>query len=373
MRVGLPRMHRETGEKRDFLPSFVASLDAAEAEEIVLEHGYGAQMGVPATDYGASSSKARFGSFQDCLAQDVVLQIRCLPEQFFGELRPGAVLMSMMHYQTRPERVRKLAQLGVRAVSLDGLVDDYGRRLIENLAAVGWNGVEAAFMELARSYPNFADPARPPIRATVLGSGAVGAHAVHAASRYGDARLRDDMAAGGMMGVEVRVVDYDLTCHEDYMRSLLHSTDLLIDATQRPDPTRHVVSNDWLSEMPGHAVLLDLSVDPYDFSVDPPIVKGIEGMPQGTLDKFVFHPHDAAYEELDRPIATQHRRVALSCYSWPGRNPRDCMKVYGAQLEPILRVVLTKPVDEWDLDADSLYERALARAEIKRWLKSATA
>ncbi|MDQ3772784.1 MAG: hypothetical protein M3343_11955 [Actinomycetota bacterium] len=373
MRVGLPRMHREAREKRDFLPGFVANLDASGADDIVLEHGYGAQMGVPATDYGASSSKARFGSFRDCLAQDVVLQIRCLPEQFFGELRPGAVLMSMMHYQTRPERVRKLAHLGVRAVSLDGLVDDNGRRLIENLSAVAWNGVEAAFRELSRNYSSFDDPARPPIRATVLGAGAVGAHAVHAASRYGDARLRDHMAAGGVMGVEVRVVDYDLTCHEDYMRSLLRSTDLLIDATQRFDPTRHVVPNAWLSEMPEHAVLLDLSVDPYDFSGDPPIVKGIEGMPQGTLDKFVFHPHDAAYDELDRRISTEHRRLALSCYSWPGLNPRACMKVYGAQLAPFLGVVLNKPVDDWDPEADSLHERALARAEIKRWLKSATA
>ena len=361
-------MHRETGEKRDFLPALVAALEGAGAREIVLERGYGSGMDLSEAEYLAASARVVFGSLEDCLGQDLILQLRCPHESLFEQLQPGTLLVAMLHFPTRPKRVLRLADLGVRAVGIDALVDDRGRRLVENLASVGWNGVNAAFDELAKTYERFTDPGRAPIHVTLLGSGAVGAHAVHAASRYGDMDVWAKMSSAGMLGVEVRVVDYDLTWNEDYMRSLLATTDVLIDATQRRDPTVHVIPNAWLVELPRHAVMLDLSADPYDFSVNPPIVKGIEGMPQGSLDEFVFYPDDPAYERLDQRVTTVHRRVALSCYSWPGRRPRSSMEIYGAQLEPFLGVMVNKPVDAWRADGDSLYERALARAEIARWL-----
>ena len=362
-------MHREAGEKRDFLPSFVTALDAAGSEEIVVEKGYGSGMGIDESSYEAASSRLAWGDLGDCLQQDAVIQVRCLDEEHFEHLGPKSILLSMLHYTTRPERVRRLAELGIHAISMDGLIDDGGRRLVENLAAVACDGVEAAFVELAKTHPAFDDPGRPPLRVTVLGSGAVGSHVVRSASRYGDQQLRDALVAKGVKGVEVVVVDYDLTGHEAYMRSVLSTTDLLVDATQRLDSTVHVIPNRWLASLPGHAVVLDLSVDPYNFSVTPPIVKGIEGLPQGSLDQFVFYQDDPAYEELDPRISTEHRRVALSCYSWPGRRPRECMEVYGAQLEPFLDVLLNKPADTWDSNSPSLYERALARAELGRWLE----
>jgi len=370
MRVGLPRMHREPGEKRDFLPSFVAALDAAGAEEIVVENGYGSGMDIDEAAYSAASSRLVWGDLDDCLIQDAVMQVRCLDEEYFDKLGTKSILLSMLHYTTRPERVRRLAELDINAISMDGLIDDGGRRLVENLAAVAENGVGAAFEELAHTHPAFDDPRRPPLRVTILGSGAVGSHAVRAASRYGNDQLRDAMVARGVKGVEVVVVDHDLTAHESYMRSLLSGSDMLVDATQRPDSTIHVIPNRWLADMPAHAVVLDLSVDPYNFSVWPPIVKGIEGLPQGTLDQFVFYPDDSAYEELDPRISTKNRRVALSCYSWPGRKPRECMEVYGGQLEPFLNVLLNKRAAAWDTSSPSLYERALARAELKRWLEA---
>jgi alanine dehydrogenase len=63
-------------------------------------------------------------------------------------MRPGSVLVTMAHFPTRPGRVALLKQLGVRCVSLDCVKDDLGRRLVENLRAVGYNGVRAAFVEL---------------------------------------------------------------------------------------------------------------------------------------------------------------------------------------------------------------------------------
>ena len=366
--LGLPRMHMEAGERRDFLPDVVTAADRAGAAAIVLEHGYGTGMGVAPEAYLAASPVARFAAYDEVMSSDVVAVIRCPAEPAMRAMRPGALLLTMLHYATRPRRTRLVAELGLRAISLDGVVDDLGRRQVEYLEAVGWNGVRLAFREIARVHPHFAHPSRRPLRVTCLGAGAVGAHAVRAATRYGDHDLRAELAANDVPGVEVTVADFDLTSHEDYLLGRLEMTDLLIDATQRLDPTRPVVRNPWIAALPPDAVLLDLAVDPYDFSIDPPRTKGIEGVPHGDLDRYVFAVDDAAWSELDGRVDTRERRLALSCYAWPGLEPLDCMRVYGRQIEPVLGVVLRVPVDRLDVDSTDPQERAVARAELGRWL-----
>jgi alanine dehydrogenase len=96
-------------------------------------------------------------------------------------------------------------------------------------------------------------------------------------------------------------------------------------------------------------------------------MKGIEGVPEGNLDQYVFPTDDPAYQRLPEKVGTRNRRVALACYSWPGLRPRDCMEVYGGQVEPVLRVIFEKPVDDWDEVNGAYYERAVARAEVMRW------
>ncbi|MEX0990497.1 MAG: hypothetical protein WD206_09430 [Actinomycetota bacterium] len=363
-------MHKEAGERRDFLPDLVASLAAEPScSDIVLEEGYGSGIDASEEDYRAFAPEVRFSSYEDALRQDVVVVIRCPDDEAIGRMRPGALLVSMLHYPTRPNRTAMIAAQGLGAVSLDSIADDLGRRLIENLESVGWNGVRAAFEQLERRQEGFDDPARGSVRVTVLGSGHVASHAIHAATRYGDTGVRDRLAAGGVPGVEVTVVDYDLTSHEQYMLDRLAKTDLLVDATQRPDPTRAVIPNRWLARLPADALVLDLSVDPYDLAHDPPLIKGIEGIPHGDLDRWVFEPDDPAFDDLDPRIDRTNRRRTLSCSAWPGLSPRRCMDVYGEQLEPVLRFILHRPVDQWSEDGVSFWERAVARAELHGWLE----
>jgi alanine dehydrogenase len=151
------------------------------------------------------------------------------------------------------------------------------------------------------------------------------------------------------------------------MLTRLEHTDLLIDATQRRDPSRVVVPNEWIDALPTHAVILDLAVDPYDFSVDPPEVKGIEGLPEGNLDQYVFAPNDPAWDRIDPRVKHDKRRTALSCYSWPGVDPLACMQVYGTQIEPVVRAIVEKGIDLLDPEKGPYYERATARADVARW------
>jgi alanine dehydrogenase len=367
--VGLPRMHQEAGERRDFLPSLVAWLDGADVDAVVLEDGYGSGMDVPAEAYREASGRARIGSYRECLRQDVVLVLRCPSNDDLSLLRTGSVFVSMLHFATRPERVRRMLDLGVHAVGIDAIVDGRGRRLVENLETVAWTGVREAFREIRSRHPRFDHPGRRPLRVTCLGSGAVGGYAVHAATRYGDPLLREALWEDNVPGVEVTVVDFDLTWHEGYMRRRLPATDLLIDATARADASVPVVPNAWLAALPEGAVVLDLAADPYALDACPPVVKGVEGIPHGNLDEWVFPVDHPAWDALDPRIDTANRRLALSCYSWPGLDPVASMRIYGAQLESVLRVILGKPPDLWELDGPDHEERAVARAEVSRWCR----
>jgi alanine dehydrogenase len=266
--------------------------------------------------------------------------------------------------------VELLRSNGIEAISLDSLQDDSGHRLIENLSSVAWNGLEAGFQVLRRTYPSpgMENPNRAPINATVLGVGAVGIHAVQAASRYGDPKLWQILAARNTPGVQVTAIDYDLTGREDIMHDILSGTDILVDATQRRDTSIPVITNEWVGWLPEHAVIVDLSVDPYLCQSEPIVVKGIEGIPQGNLDQYVFMPNDPAYEGIPDCVSTKNRRHTVSCYSWPGIHPKRCMELYGKQILPILRTLIDQGGIQKINPDGQFYERAISRAMLSRWI-----
>jgi alanine dehydrogenase len=275
----------------------------------------------------------------------------------------------MLHFPTRPGRILRLASLGLEAIALDCIVDDDGRRLVENMRAVGWNGVEAAFDALARTHPGLTDRGRGLVRVTVMGCGAVGRHAVEAATKYGSLERNQTFADLRLPGVVVSVVGRNVTGRFAEMRALLAQTDVLVDATQRSDASRPVIPNRWLAAMPAGAVICDLVVDPYQPATSPPTVRGIEGIPQGDLDQWTFLPDDPAWERTIPPgVSTRNRRTVASCYSWPGIHPEACMRRYERQLAPLL-VALTERGGVPGLrGGHGMLERALRRASLRSWM-----
>jgi hypothetical protein len=111
--LGLPRMHKEKGELRDFLPGLVESV-ADLGVEVVVESGIGSGMGLSDADYLQTGPNVRPGSNEEALAQDVVLVLRS-PDDRYQALSRGATLISMLHYPTRPRRVARLMNLGLEA------------------------------------------------------------------------------------------------------------------------------------------------------------------------------------------------------------------------------------------------------------------
>jgi len=359
--IGFPRMMKEPGEKRVFLPEFIQSLARA-GLTVYIEEGYGSRSGFTFADYHQGEEAIRQADREKVFQQDLVLVLRSPTREEYGLLRPGACLISMLHFPTRPLRVERLQQVGVNAISLDSLANDSSLRLVENMHAVAWNGLEAAFDVLERAWPGLRPPHGGPSRVLILGAGMVGKHAVEAATKLGNVeRYQEHLRASG---------PGCLTRQPNLLRDLFSQADVLVDATQRRDTSQPVVPNAWLDWLPPHAVVTDLAVDPYTLDVDPPVVRGIEGIPQGNLDQYVFAPDDPSWNKsVPASVPSASRRTVVSCYSWPGIHPEACMRHYAQQLEPLLEPLLAKGYAALSPDG-GYFERALYRGTLTAWLKS---
>ena len=369
--VGFPRMHREASERRDFLPPLIGLL-AANGADVYLETGIGSAMGYSDTDYSTVSPNVHITDEEHCYRQDIVVVLRA-PEGKYELLRRGAVLVSMHHFSTRPARVAMLREMGIDALSLDLIRNDDGRRLVENLRSVAWNGVASAFTALERTWPTLLNPHRSTVKVTILGAGRVGRHAVEFATKYGDDARNEVFGRAGLPGVEVVTVGRNLTGDAGYLKGRLAVTDVLVDATARRDPSKPVVPNAWIGVLPQHAVICDLAVDPYLLDNVPPIVRGIEGIPQGNLDQWEFAPDDPAWDALPAGVPTDERRTVVSCYSWPGVRAEPCMHVYGSQLAPLLELLVSGGGLANVRPAGSYFEQALARGSLRFWPEPAEA
>ena len=361
--VGLPLIRNERAEVREFLPEFVAEITEA-GLPVLLEEGYGTRMGLPADAYRTSDPSPHMVTRERAFAAPIVLTLRPSADAL-ALLRPGSTFLSMLHFRTRTERARRYKERGIEAIALDLIVDDEGDRLVQDMKTVAWNGLNAAFQVLRDVDPGLFEPGSTPIRVTLLGAGRVGRHAVEASTKLG-ALERAAAVPPGFAGVEVVAIGRNLSCNANYMRRRLAVTNLLVDATSRDDPATPIVPHDWLGYLRPTAVICDLAVDRPLADDHSPLVAGIEGIPSGDLEGFVFPPSHAAWSDLASDRA-QHRRWVVSCYSWPGLNPIASMRRYGAQIAPLIVELARRGGAAFLRPEGGRLERALYRGSLEAW------
>jgi alanine dehydrogenase len=368
--VGFPRMQKEPAEKRVFLPEFIQYLTTLNVS-VYLEEGYGSRSGYTFDDYCEGNNAVHMCSRTEAFQQDVVIVLRSPLREEFSLMKRGGCLVSMLHYPTRPVRVQILKDLGIDGISLDSIVNDQNIRLVENMKAVSWNGLEAAFDVLETSWPGLVRPDKDPIQVLIFGTGMVGKHAVDAATKLGNIERNNQHIQNGGPGVLALSVGRNVSSNYTLLEKLIRQADILVDASQRRDPTRPLIPNEWLAWLPEHAVIADLAVDPYTLEATPPVVRGVEGIPQGNLDKYIFQPDDLDWDHtVPKGIPSKNRRAVVSCYSWPGIHPEACMRHYAIQMEPLIRILLAKGYDDLSLNGD-YFEQALCRATLKTFLQTA--
>jgi len=366
--VGFPRMRHEAGEKRVYLPEFVHYLVELGVQAYI-EEGYGARSGFRFEDYKRANPNIHMCGQEEVFQKDVTLMLRSPKPDEFRLIRRDATLISMLHYPTRPIRVARLKKLGIKAISLDSIANDDNIRLVENMKAVAWNGLEAAFDWLEKIWPGLVRPDKKPIQVLIIGTGMVGKHAVEAATKLGNIERNNDHIASNGPGAVAVSVGRNIASNAATMEALFRQADILVDATQRRDSSKPIVPNKWIGWLPKHAVVVDLAVDPYTLDADPPVVRGLEGVPQGNLDQYVFPADDPKWDSLvPASIPSKHRRTTVTCYSWPGVHPEACMQHYARQLEPLMYHLFKKGYDGISIYGD-YFERALYRGTLKAWLQ----
>lgn len=365
--IGLPRMRNEAGEKRVFLPEFVQFI-ASQGVNVHIEEGYGSRSGYSFEDYKLATPLIHLATKEKAYQQDVVLILRSPKPDELKLMKPGGILFSMLHFPTRPLRIQRLLDAKVLGISMDSIVNDVNIRLMENMKAVAWNGLEAAFDVLEKRWPGLVQPDRKPIQVLILGTGMVGKYAIDAATKLGNIERNNDHIIAGGPGAISFSVGRNTSHNPATMESLFSQADILVDATQRRDTSKPVVPNEWLAWLPEHAVVVDLAVDPYTLSAKPPVVRGVEGIPQGNLDQYIFYADDPNWEKtIPAEVNSKHRRTTVTCYSWPGVHPEACMLHYAQQLEPFIEVLFEKGYEGLSLDGE-YFERALYRATLKYFL-----
>ena len=275
----------------------------------------------------------------------------------------------MLHYPTRPKRIAILKKRGIKSISLDSIADDNNLRKVENMKSVAWNGIEAAYDWLEKDWPGHVRPDKKPINVLILGTGMVGKHAIEAATKLGNLERNIDHIASNGPGAVAVSIGRNIASNASTMKNLMEQADILVDSTQRRDSSKPVIPNKWIAWLPKHAVIVDLAVDPYTLNADPPVVRGIEGIPQGNLDQYVFPVDDPKWDGMiPESISSKHRRTTVTCYSWPGVHPEACMRHYAQQLTHFMEVLFEKGYDNLSLEGN-YFERALYRATLKAWMK----
>ncbi len=366
--IGLPRMRNEAGEKRVFLPEFVQFI-ASLGVNVYIEEGYGSRSGYSFEDYKLAIPLIHQASTEKTYQQDVVLILRSPKPDEFKLMKPGGILFSMLHFHTRPLRIERLIKAKIRGVSMDSITNDVNIRLMENMKSVAWNGLEAGFDVLEKNWPGLVKPDKKPIQVLILGTGMVGKYAIDAATKLGNIERNNDHIEAGGPGAIALSVGRNLSTNPTTMESLFKEADILVDATQRRDSSIPVVPNEWIAWLPKHTVVVDLAVDPYTLSAEPPVVRGVEGIPQGNLDQYIFCADDPNWDKTVPPsVNSKNRRTTVTCYSWPGVHPEACMLHYAQQLEPFVEVLFEKGYDGLSLDGE-YFERALYRATLKCFLE----
>jgi alanine dehydrogenase len=135
-------MRKESGEKRVFPPDFIQML--TRYADVYLSEGYGSRLGYSFDDYRQGNPRVYRVEQREAYQKDYVIVLRAPNKEELELIRPGACLISMLHYPTRPQRVENLQRLGLCSISLDSIVDDQNLRLVET-RAVAWNGVGDGF------------------------------------------------------------------------------------------------------------------------------------------------------------------------------------------------------------------------------------
>ena len=359
---GFPQMDLIKGIRRSYPPHLILSIAKSNKVLLYLEEGYGEDIGFEKSDYQVEN--VSFKSKLEVFSQsDYIICITAPSAREIDMMKEGQTLLAFLHYNTHDVRNRLFYDRKINTVSLDELIDfATNRRMVEDLRATSFNAIKAALIALKESWGDdkWFSKYREHIKAYVMGTGKVGAHAINALANFRYTGLRKDLVENGNCKIEVVALGFRETGDKTFMnRYVLPNADILVDATYRPEGKNHlhIIDKEQLEILPHDAVICDVSADRYDVSGTAHVVKGIQGIPTGKdcdYGRPIFdrnHPafSDDSYVPKEYQLTPRQIRTSVSSYSWPsfGDNSDrlENVEIYARQIKPILQFLIDNGIE----------------------------
>lgn len=358
--VGFPMIRNFSGDSRDFIPNLFAFMDRYDGVAFYLEEGYGQRLGYTKEDYLKASDKVTFVSREESFRKDITMILKNPEPEDLEMLKDGSVYFTMLHYATRPKVREIIERKGIKAFAMDHIAGDDGRRMFADYFGTAYNACLAGVEALKENYADFYSTERKPIKALVMGVGGVGQNCIRSLEILSDKEFLGKETSGILPIICTRTI----TAHDKIFDEIIRDCYLVVDATQRRDETQYVMRNRQIGLLPQEAVIVDICADRYDFIVDPPLVKGMEGTLTGSPDHYVIYPDDPRYETEFPPdkIDSTNKRVTVSCNAWPGMDVKRSVEVYYDLMKNYVGLILTKEYEEISEDSDNPFERGLYRS-----------
>ena len=201
--VGVPR-ERAPGERRVALAPEGAEQLRAAGHDVVVEPGAGERAWWPDADYAAAGARVRPRA--EVLRAGLVAVVQPPPD--LDTLGPGQVLVGLLAALADPERVRRLAGLGVTALSFDTLPRTVSRAqamdaLTSQAGVAGYKAALVAADAYGGWFPRLTTAAgtTTPAQVLVLGAGIAGLQAIATARRLGAVVTAFDVRASAQTDI----------------------------------------------------------------------------------------------------------------------------------------------------------------------------
>ena len=298
MKIGIAAENRPNEKRVVIQPRNMKRLAAR--HEVIVEKGAGLGVNIQDKDYIEAGCK--IGSREEVYGCDLVVRIKEPRVDEVRMMRPGTIIMSMMHIRCQPVLEEALRKQGLIVIPLENLKDPVGRRTVEAIEDAGRIGMEYGFKLWGK------DPATATVK--IMGYG--------------------NMAAGAIRCAARKFAQVVILNKRDFQEMEKHipGTDILVDAINRP-------------------YRKNVSEEPY--FVTRQMLKLFK--PGSVIIDLVSNPVKHAPVETMRPTNLAEMHYVLdgiyhsSCWGWPGLEPEKISARYSLQVAPILRDLANRGLD----------------------------
>lgn len=299
MKIGIAAENRPKEKRVIIQPPEINEIAAR--HEVIVEVGAG--LGIDIPDKAFMEAGCKIGSRKEVYACDLVVRIKEPDFEEIKMMRPGSIIMSMMHIRCRPKLEDALRKQKLIVIPLENLKDSLGRRIVEAVDDASRIGMEYGFQIWGK------DPATANVK--IMGYGNMAISAIRCCAR--------------------KFAKVEILNKKDFLRMDKHipGTDILVDAVNRPyrrevDREPFFVTREMLKLFKPGSVIVDLVSNPENHAP-------VETMRPTTLDN-LYYMVDGIYH--------------TSCWGWPGLEPKKIAKRYGLQLKPILKDLADNGIDK---------------------------